>query len=96
MRSEPPMRLSSVACVLVVIRAIVVIHVPCDAVRPAVRFGFFGPFSSLVALFPRVVAPCVSVCLGNLLVHHCRHQSCDLGCLSIGDVRESARQFRDV
>ena len=39
---------------LVVTRATVVIHVPCDVVRPAVGFGFFGPLSSLVALLPRV------------------------------------------
>ena len=76
-----------VARVLVVTRATVVIHVPCDAVRPEVGLGFLGPLSSLVALLPRVVAPCVAVCLGKSLVHHRRHQSRDLGGLSVSGER---------
>ena len=79
--------------VLVVTRATVVIHVPCDVVQPSVGLGFLGPLSSLVALLPRVVAPCVDVCLGKLLVHHRRHQSRDLGGLGIGGGIESARQL---
>ena len=73
-----------VARVLVVTCATVVIHVPCDAVRPAVGLGFIGPISSLVTLLPRFVAPCVAFCIGKLLVHHRRHQSRDLGGLGIG------------
>ena len=72
------------ARVLVVIRATIVIHVPCDAVRPAVGLGFFGPLSSLVALLLRVVALWGAVCLGKSLVHHFRHQRRDLGGLGIG------------
>ena len=84
------------ARVLVVTRATVVIHVLCDAVQPAVGLGFLGPLSSLVALLPRLVAPCFAVCLGKSMVHRRRHQSRDLGGLGIGGGRESTRQFRYV
>ena len=80
---------------LVVTCANVVINVPCDAMQPALGLGFLGPLSSLVALLPRVVAPGVAVCLGKSLVHHCHHQSRDLGGLGINGGREIARQFGD-
>ena len=81
---------------MVVTRATVVIHVPCDAMRPAVGLGLLLPLASLVALLPRVVAPCAAVCLREALVHHFRHQSRDLGGLGIGGGKESARQLGDV
>ena len=74
---------------LVVTRSTVVIHVTCYAMQPAVGFWFLGLLSSLVALLMQVVAPCVAVVLGQSLVHHCRHQSCDLECLGIGGGRKS-------
>ena len=46
---------------LVVTRATVVIHVPCDAVRPAVGLGLLRLLASLVVVLPRVVAPCAAV-----------------------------------
>ena len=58
------------ARVLVVTRSTVVIHIPCYAIRPAIGFLFLGPFYFLVALLPRVVAPCVAVGFRQLLVHH--------------------------
>ena len=81
---------------MVVTCATVVIHVTCDALVPAVRFGLFVPLSSLVAILQWVVAPRVAVCLWKLLVHHRRHKSRDLGSLGIGGGRESSHQFRDV
>ena len=81
---------------MVVTRSTVVIHVPCYAIQPSVGFLFLVPLSSFVALLLRVVAPCVAVFLGQSLVHHCRHQRCDLGCLGIGGRRKSACQFGDV
>ena len=82
--------------VLVVTRSTVVIHVPCDSVRPAVGLGFFVPLSSLVALLSRVVALRLAVCLGKSLVHHRRHKIRDLGSLVIGGGEESARQLEYV
>ena len=46
---------------LVVARATVVIHVPCDAVRSEVGLGLLRILASLVVLPPRVVAPCAVV-----------------------------------
>ena len=82
--------------VLVVTRSTVVIHVPCYAMQPAVGLWFLGPLPFLVALLLQVVVLCVAVVFWQSLVHHCRHQICDLGCLGVGGGRESARQFRDV
>ena len=81
---------------LVVTRSTVVIHVSCNAMRSAVGFWLIVPFPSLVALLPWVVALCVAVVIGQLLVHHRRHQGFDLGGLGIGGGRESTRKFRDV
>ena len=81
---------------MVVTRFTVVIHVSCNVMQPAVGFCFFVPFPPLVALLPWVVAPRVAFFLGQSLVHHRRHQGCDLGGLGIGGGIESTRQFRDV
>ena len=84
------------ARLLVVTRATVVIHVPCYAVQPALGLGLLGPLSFLVALLPRVVEPCIAVCLRKSLFHHRCHHSRGLGGLGVGGGKESARQLGDV